>query len=85
MIKALLSFELHSLFKSSFANHWWILIVLETRSSESWIHTCQCLSADWLHEACLASLSHKFYVSSNFTVNKNVIQINLTEFMQIVE
>ncbi len=35
-----------------------------TRSSESWIRTCQCLSADRLHEACLAFLSHEFYVSS---------------------
>ncbi len=36
------------------------------RSSESWICTCQCLSADQLHEVCLASLSHEFYVSSRF-------------------
>ncbi len=64
MIETLFSFESHLLFKSSFVNHWEILIVLETRSFESWICSCQCLSADQLHEACLASLSHEFYVSS---------------------
>ncbi len=64
MIETLFSFESHLLFESSFVDHWWISVVLETRSSKSWICTCQCLSADWLHEACLASLSHEFYVSS---------------------
>ncbi len=34
--------------------------------SESWIHTCQCLFASWLHEACLILLLHEFYVSSRF-------------------
>ncbi len=64
MIKTLFSFKSHLLFKNSFVNHWWISVVLEMKSSESWICTCQCLSANWLHEACLASSSHEFYVSS---------------------
>ena len=34
--------------------------------SESWIYTCQCLSANRLHEACLTLLSHEFYVLSRF-------------------
>jgi len=64
MIATLFSFESHLLFKNSFVNHWWTSVVQETRFSESWIHTCQCLSADRLHEACLALLSHEFYVLS---------------------
>ena len=36
------------------------------RFSESWIHTCQCLFVNWLHEASLALLSHKFYILSMF-------------------
>ncbi len=34
------------------------------RFSESWICTCQCLSASWLYKACLALLLHMFYVLS---------------------
>jgi len=64
MIMTLFSFESHLLFKSLFANHWWISVILETRFSESWIHTCQCSFIDRLHEACLALLSCEFYVLS---------------------
>jgi len=60
----LFSFESHLLFKSSFVNHWWILIIQEMRFLESWIYTCQCLFADWLHEVYLILLSHEFYVLS---------------------
>ena len=66
MIVTLLSFESHLLFKSSFADHWWISIVLKTKFSESQIHTCQCSSVDQLHEACLTLLSCEFYVLSMF-------------------
>ncbi len=60
----LFSFKSHLSFESSFTDHWWISVVQETRFSESWIHTYQCLSVDWLHEACLASLSCEFYILS---------------------
>ena len=64
MIATLFSLESHLLFKSLFIDLWWILIIQETRFSESWIHTCLCLSVDQLHEACLALLSREFYVLS---------------------
>ncbi len=66
MIEALFSFKSHLLFKNSFTNHWWILVVQEIRFSESWICTCQCLSASWLHEACLTLFSYEFYVLLRF-------------------
>ena len=64
MIATLFSFKSHLLFESSFVDHWWISVVQEMRFSESWIHLCQCLSADWLHKACLALSSHEIYVLS---------------------